>query len=280
MLHLLHFSPEQLDKLADELPKGRTWRLYGGNESRDFSLEQKLIDFVKGNEGQVAMVMTKGNEVRDQSHYLQLEAAGVPISTVQWENEHFALVGPEPGFWGAIRWWLFRTEVYREAGRRMADQIFGWYSQRQRVFNIPVMVTQNPNWKAYAEGALSSDAPFDIGLNVYGRQRDERYPEQLRQNLAWISARKKNRRLRVVEYNPCWYDGQKRTNLQDKNSDFAVASHRVHMATFSDFGVIEVLLNTVAGNETTASWANPPYFHQFQMTGLDVANTMDRVLHG
>lgn len=278
--HLAKFSRAELQALAAYLPKGLTYRLYGGEETRTYEMTEDMLYFLKEAQGRTVVVFQKDSESIGRDWVARLSRAGVTVAPSQWENELYSKVVPIPRtFFERLQFLFarpaFERDFYRKQGAADAARAV---SEGCRVFNIPVMVTQNANFMAYAEGALSIGATYTIDLHVYGRQREgEAYFTQLRENLAWIKGKSKGRPIEVLEYNPTWHNGPAREFLDDINTPLARSSHDRHMAEFERVGIEVVLWYCLASNAKSDAWSNYPYFNYCYVDSTGVTEKQNLV---
>lgn len=284
--HLATFSQGELDALADVLPKGLTYRMYGGEESRTFELSLPVRNFLRSVEGQVVYVAVKEklnesiNGVSGVSSDLDLLRAGnIPVKAIEYENERYLFDPPtwRDGFWNWYNFNFRKAKYYRE----LADKhILEWADWEERpiqdIINLPLKVNQNIGYKSYASQWIKYHFGFQIDLHVFGDD-----PEQFRANLEWYKANTQ-RKINIYEFNGL--ENNRQENDEYKNSDYHKRSHDELLVIANDVlgdQLGDVLYFTLASGRVSQTWSNPPYLHKYETKlipgGYVVINTIDKV---
>ena len=246
--HLDKFSIEELNLLSNSLPKGLTYRMYGGEESRGFVLSDKMIEFITTVEGKVILVIV--NRYAAQTHTRMLEDAGISVE-YEYENEQY--IFPPPTIF-QFRDWIdfnFNKAKYYE---RLAQRHLADYAAQGKYYSLPAQVNQNVGYKAYAKVFLNSIMEFTIDLHVFGDD-----PAQLRGNLQWYKDNARGRKISVLEFNGLRND---RRESLFKNTAYHSTRHAQLINIINEYSD-EVLYFTLAANPATQNWNNPSYLHKY-----------------
>lgn len=257
--HLLWLSREQLDKLANQLPKGLTYRMYGGEETINFRITPDIIEWLQEVEGRVLLVYKMQSPDNFEYNRQQLIANSIPIKGICHENERYFF--PAPTIFKFRDWllWMFnKAQYYRDlAQEHLIDLAVDMANTHYPVYvSLPAKVNQNPGYMAYAARFLDSDLDFTIDLHVYGDQL-----EQLQANLEWYERNSQGRRISCLEFNGL-------SNLREfsiwKNTSYHAVKHQ-QLLNLLNQHTDEILYFTLVANDRTQHWRNPSYLHKYEV---------------
>lgn len=279
LCHLEKFSRAELRVLASKTDKGLLWRMYGGEETRTFTLGPDLIWFLKEVEGRVVIVYV-GQDIVAQAE--RLVDAGVFVEGYEFENERFLKI-EEPviwkDFWGWLRFIRNPLGFYRDIAKahlREFDEfdrkVIGERPWVNRVFhNLPFKVLDNAKHRAYAEVFLQSSVFFEVDLHVYGD-----YPiVKVEASLAWYLNNANGRQVSLLEW--LSLPNTRDEALALRNTDSHVWYHREALALFGEMGVKDVVAFTYAANPTVMAWQNQPFLAMYLVDKDGVYSTAPRV---
>lgn len=285
--HLAKFSQGELDALAEVLPKGLVYRMYGGEESRTFTLTLKVLQFLEDVDGSIVYVWTLDNAFNDE-HITALNDASIPIKAIEYENERYIFDPPtwRDGFW---KWFDFNFRKAKYYSNLAVNHIWDWASfvydnnqYKKHAINLPLKVNQNIGFRFYAkqwlyEIGLSTALDIQIDLHVFGDDL-----EQFRQNLEWYKANT-NRTINIYEFNGL--ENNRAENDEYKNSNYHDSSHRELLEIAKDVlgdQLGDVLYFTLASGRVSQTWSNPPYLNKYETKlipgGYAVVNTIENVM--
>lgn len=264
--HLGEFTQRELNLLREELPKGLTYRLYGGEESKYYTITQKMIDFLRDVEGKVLLV---GDQVLIDS---TLESYDIPVVGKEYLNEPYIFPTPNiwRDFWGWVKFTFDRVGYYRDLAKQHLEAIKPIMADEY--VSLPLKVMQNGAYQSYAKVFLDTADFFHIDLHVFGDD-----PDKFADNLTWYKVHSKGRPIHFGEFSGTTNERMQATLL--KNTE----EHRIRHHELMDIAqnvlgdqLGEVLYFTLAANETTQGWKNPSYLHRYYV-GDSVENTIPNV---
>lgn len=276
--HLAEFSREELHRLANVLPQGLTYRIYGGFESLYFDLTDRLCEFLAEVRGNVIVTMMKGMETKVENDIRFMQTYGIAIKGIEYDNERW---GYEPNIftdsWGAVWRFVFNKRGYYTdlAWRHITDLNNELNNPNSPLhdfdlyYSLPLKVNQNVGYKAYADIFLRYGPEFVIDSHIFGDD-----PAQTRANLQWLKDHSEGRDMAVLEFNERPTDRTQASALT--NSDLSVTRFRALLNVIEPF-TDEVLYFTLAANPVTQNWRNPSYLHKYFVTSQSVTNEIQRV---
>lgn len=293
LLHLMKFTREETLRLADVVPPDMTYRLYGGEESVEYTFEKdrefldRIIEFMHRSEARSLIVVAEpGYEKQGIREVVELfQDNGVFVEYIQCGNEEY--YKPQPNNrWEAFMAWLDPRGYYRKKAEEHVEdnRKFVAYMgdvlqpETELVFNIPVKVNQNGNYHAYVQKIAQLDAFDHYDLHVYPEQYHGNTVKQFNDNLT---------RLRQIlgsgvsfssfEYYPGWHKGAERFQLNYKNTLDQRGLNDDMLLLFDRLNFKEVVVFHLAGNEESAKWWNSPVFNVYQVYSDRIVNELNLV---
>ena len=258
--HLAKFTERELNALAEILPKGLTYRIYGGNESRNYETTVIQREFLRKVEAKIIHVFTWEAARQFWSDHAILKASFESYQ-IQYENEQY--IFNAPNFWTDRRgWWKYVTNkggYYRDRAKADLETFTQWrraplVQQCAPVYiSLPLNVNQNIGYKEYAKVFYNSGIEFKTDVHIYGND-----PAQTAANLRW------HKDQGAGEMSAFEFYGLKNTRqaAKDKNGGYH-KSRTADLFRVCQPYLTEILHFTLAANQKAMKWQNPPFLHRY-----------------
>lgn len=293
LLHLMKFTRDEVLRLADVVPSGMTYRLYGGEESVEYTYDndrpflELIIEFMERSKARSLIVVAEpGYEKQGIREVVDLfQDHGVFVEYIQCGNEEY--YKPQlNNRWEAFMAWLDPRGYYRKKAEEHVDdnRKFIRYMgdvlrpETDLVFNIPVKVNQNGNWAAYVQKIAQLNAFDHYDLHIYPEQYHANTVEQFTENIARLrQILGEDVTFSTFEYYPGWHKGAERYQLDFKNTFEQRAINEDMLLLYDQARFKEVVIFHLAGNEDTERWRNAPVFNVYQVRPDKIVNELDLV---
>ena len=212
-----------------------------------------------------------------------LESEGIEVKWIEYENELFLNAKPKTfrDFFDLI---FSPQKFYKRLANNHAKgslellndlESNGIDAYDRLVMNVPAMNTENKDFRAYTSTLSNYNHIKVVDVHIYAKHRESDYFDKLQNNLEYIKAF--GWEVVCFEMNGLWHGGAKRYDLDLINTAKHKEMHENTMALLNAYGVDEVLVFTLVGNEQTQSWKNAPYFNAYTVNGTDMVHNTDMI---